>query len=270
MAWYSRFRVTGLTLSSVNARLSPLRDALPTPLKLTSTYIPHEACVDVYLLPENQHPATPPLDESQMLKLSQRIEHLLGAEDFVFHSHHTWARDGRLPEQPYDPEATRTTLASAVLDLLKREGRTLACAESLTGGLLASALTDVPGSSEHFVGGVVAYSADVKYALGVPRATVDLHGVVSPQTAQAMASAVKRMMGADFGVGVTGVAGPAKHGGRPVGTVFVGVDGPHGVAVEQGGEVCMERESRIEMKAAAVAVVLNLLRRQLKEPVVAK
>jgi len=269
MAWYSRFRVTGLTLSSVNTRLSALRESLPTPLKLTSTYVPHEACVDVYLLPDAQHPGTLPLDEERMLKLSQRIEHLLGAEEFVFHSHHAWPREGKFPAQPYDPDAA-PTLSSAVLDLLKQHGGTLASAESLTGGLLASALTDVPGASAHFVGGVVAYSAHAKYALGVPRTTVAMHGIVSPQTATALATAVKKLYGADIGVGVTGVAGPAEHGGRPVGTVFVGVDGPRGVVVEEGGEVCMEREARREMKAAAVAAALNLLRRQLKSPAAAE
>ncbi|EJU01097.1 hypothetical protein DACRYDRAFT_33139, partial [Dacryopinax primogenitus] len=157
-----------------------------------------------------------------------------------------------------------STLATAVLGLLKQQGRTLAAAESLTGGLIASSITDIPGASEQFVGGVVTYSSEAKYTIGVPRPTVEDHGVVSPQTAGAMASAIKKLFGADFGVGVTGVAGPAEHGGRTVGTVFVGVDGPNGVVVEEGGEVCLEKGDRREVKAAAAAAALNLLRRQLR------
>ncbi|KZT61295.1 CinA-domain-containing protein [Calocera cornea HHB12733] len=267
MAWYSRFRVCGLTLASVTASLLPLHDTLPSTLKLSASYLPHEACVDVYLASDPSYQGTLPLDEGHMLALSQRIEQLLGADEFIFHSHHTWLqfKDEKSLQDAHDPERG-ATLAHAVARMLSQEKRTIATAESLTGGLLASALTDVPGMSEHFLGGVVAYSAKAKHTMGVPHMTVALHGVVSPQTAEAMATAVKRLFGTDVGVGVTGVAGPSEHGDKPVGTVFVGVDGPNGVMVEEGGEVCMERDGRAEMKTAAVAAALNLLRRQLKSP----
>jgi len=112
--------------------------------------------------------------------------------------------------------------------LLKAQGLTLAVMESCTGGLLASTLTDVPGSSHYFVGGVVSYSTEVKTAMGVDPALVAEHGVVSPQVAEAMARAVRERLGADLGIGITGVAGPDPHEGKPPGLVHIGLAWPGG------------------------------------------
>lgn len=119
-----------------------------------------------------------------------------------------------------------TATAARVVALLRARGQTVALAESLTGGLLAGALTDVPGSSEVLVGGVVAYTVPVKTGvLGVPPAVVAEHGVVSRECAEAMAAGARRLLRADWGVGTTGVAGPGPSDGRPAGTVHVAVSG---------------------------------------------
>jgi len=123
---------------------------------------------------------------------------------------------------PPDPEIF--TLAQQVGERLRRSGRSLAVAESCTGGLLGAALTDVPGSSTYFLGGVISYADRVKVEqLGVPEATLRQHGAVSEQVAAAMASGVQRLLRADVGVSITGVAGPDAEGSKPVGLTFVGL-----------------------------------------------
>jgi nicotinamide-nucleotide amidase len=111
------------------------------------------------------------------------------------------------------------TMEAAVGALLEDRGLTLAVAESMTGGLVASRMVDVPGSSKWFKGGVVSYQSDVKYdLLQVPEGPV-----VSEAAAMAMADGVRKLLGADVGLAVTGVAGPAEQDGQPVGTVWLGI-----------------------------------------------
>ncbi|MET0525082.1 MAG: CinA family protein [Nocardioides sp.] len=120
-----------------------------------------------------------------------------------------------------------TDLLKRVHLLLRAGGSTIATAESLTGGRLAVALTDVPGASETYLGGVVSYATEIKASvLDVSAEIIDRHGVVSPECAKAMASGVRAVMGATYGISTTGVAGPADQEGKPPGTVFVGVAGP--------------------------------------------
>ncbi len=118
-------------------------------------------------------------------------------------------------------------------DLLRELGWTIAAAESCTGGLLTSRLTDVPGSSAYVELAVVAYSNRAKEELlGVPRALLQAHGAVSEPVAEAMADGIRRRARSDIGVGITGIAGP--DGGtpaKPVGTVCIAVAGPWGVSV---------------------------------------
>ena len=104
--------------------------------------------------------------------------------------------------------------------LLARK-QTLATAESCTGGLVGAALTNLPGSSAWYLGGVVAYANELKIRLlGVPAETLAAHGAVSLETARAMARGARRALGAAFGVGITGIAGPGGAvPGKPVGTV---------------------------------------------------
>lgn len=116
-----------------------------------------------------------------------------------------------------------------MLDLLRQRSATLATAESLTGGRVAAALTAVPGASEVFRGGVVAYASDLKVELlGVPPDVVASVGVVSAACAEAMARGVRTLTGASYAVATTGVAGPGEQEGKPPGTVYVAVDGPRG------------------------------------------
>jgi nicotinamide-nucleotide amidase len=110
---------------------------------------------------------------------------------------------------------------------LRAGGNTVATAESLTGGRLAVALTDVPGASETFLGGVVTYATELKHSLlEVPTRIIDEHGVVSAECARAMAAGVRALSGATYGLATTGVAGPGEQEGKPAGTVFVGIAGP--------------------------------------------
>lgn len=120
-----------------------------------------------------------------------------------------------------------TDLLTRVHLLLRAGGNTIATAESLTGGRLAVALTDVPGASETYLGGVVTYATELKRSvLDVDDRIIDEHGVVSPECAKAMATGVRALAGATYGLATTGVAGPAEQEGRPPGTVFVGIAGP--------------------------------------------
>ena len=110
------------------------------------------------------------------------------------------------------------TMESAVGELLEAQGLSLAVAESMTGGLVASRLVDVPGSSTWFRGGVVAYDSEIKFDL----LDVRRGPVVSEEAAKQMADGVRRKLRADVGLSVTGVAGPAEQEGQPVGTVWLG------------------------------------------------
>src|ERR1700678_3866708 len=120
-------------------------------------------------------------------------------------------------------EAARD-LAVQILDRLRAGGDTVAVAESLTGGLVAAALTDVPGASAAFRGGVVAYATELKAALlGVSPVMLARHGAVYPPVAAAMAEGVRTRLGATYGVATTGVAGPEPSDGQPVGTAHIAV-----------------------------------------------
>ena len=114
-----------------------------------------------------------------------------------------------------------------ILEVLKGRGETLAVAESLTGGLLAATIVDVPGASAVFRGGLVVYATDLKASLaGVPAALLDEHGPVHADVASALATGARERCGADWGVSTTGVAGPESQDGHPVGRAYVGVAGP--------------------------------------------
>ncbi len=121
------------------------------------------------------------------------------------------------------------SVAESVVRELSRTGATVATAESLTGGLVAAALTSVPGASVAVRGGVVAYATDLKASLaGVPADLLDRSGPVSAATASAMASGARRVCDATYGVATTGVAGPNWQDGHPPGTLYVAVAGPRG------------------------------------------
>lgn len=155
------------------------------------------------------------------------------------------------------------TPEARVGDLLRAYGYKLAVLESLTGGLIAGAITNVPGSSDYFVGGTVTYSNEAKIAAGVPADTISAHGAVSEETAKAMALAACERFGADCGIGVTGVAGPELQPGEQTqaGTVFVAVAHPGGVSVERYNFP----PRRLLVRGRAVAQALLQLAHQLQE-----
>jgi PncC family amidohydrolase len=125
------------------------------------------------------------------------------------------------------------SLVLRVADNLRSRGWKLACAESCTGGLLAHLITNMPGSSDYFLGGVIAYDNQVKMdVLRVPAGLLGQFGAVSEETVRAMAEGVRDLMNADVAVSTSGVAGPG--GGsaeKPVGTTWIGVAGPAGIRV---------------------------------------
>lgn len=119
---------------------------------------------------------------------------------------------------------------AGLLERLRERGHTVACAESLTGGLLLAVLTAVPGASAVVRGGLVVYATDTKVALGgVPAGLLAQYGPVHPEIAAALARGAAVRCGADLGVGLTGVAGPEPQDGRPPGTVHVGLCSPSGL-----------------------------------------
>lgn len=151
-------------------------------------------------------------------------------------------------------------MAARLGEALVARGWTLACAESCTGGLLASVLTDASGASAWFNGAVVAYANAVKRdVLGVSQATLDAHGAVSRDTVLAMARGARGVMRADVVVAISGVAGPT--GGtpqKPVGTVWLAWDGPEGVAVKRfqfdGDRLAVKRQAAHEAMVGVLAM----------------
>jgi nicotinamide-nucleotide amidase len=152
-------------------------------------------------------------------------------------------------------------LPDVIGSLLRDQGLTLATMESCTGGLLGSSVTDAAGSSDYYRGGVIAYTADVKIANGVPPDLIDRFGTVSPEAAVAMAQAARRQMGADIGLATTGVAGPAKSEDKPVGTLHVAMD----LLGEISEDNSIYSTTRAQLKRRAVLDVLYLLWRELRK-----
>ncbi|GAA5023289.1 hypothetical protein GCM10023258_14470 [Terrabacter aeriphilus] len=154
------------------------------------------------------------------------------------------------------PTPAPTSSAGAELvALLTAAGQTLACAESLTAGLVAATVADTPGASAVLRGGVVAYAAELKtLLLDVPAALVSQVGTVDPQVALAMAEGARRRLGATWGLATTGVAGPGPAEGKPAGTVHVAVAGPAGTVTR----ALRLNGSRAQIRAGTVEAVLRL------------
>lgn len=148
-------------------------------------------------------------------------------------------------------------LAREVIARLKGEGKTLATAESCTGGLLGKLLTDVPGASSVYKGGVISYVNEVKHRLlGVDQQTLDVCTAVSRETAHEMAKGAREVVRADVGISTTGLAGPDGDGtGRPVGLVYVALD-------MEGFSYCRKLHlagDRAEIRARAAHEALSML-----------
>jgi nicotinamide-nucleotide amidase len=153
------------------------------------------------------------------------------------------------------------TLAEVVGEGLRRTGRTLAVAESCTGGLLGKLITDIPGSSDYFAGGWITYSNEAKSRqLGVPAGMIESHGAVSEPVAQAMARGARHKAGTDYAISVTGIAGPG--GGseqKPVGLVYIALDSREGTDTSK--YLFSADRGAVRLRAAQTA--LNILREKL-------
>ncbi len=222
-------RVSGMGESTVEERLDLLIHSNNPTL---ATYAKVDA-VDVRITAKAE---TAEEAERQVAEMEVRVRQILG--------YHIFGTD-------------KDTLQGVVGNLLQARQQSLAVMESLTGGLLSSTITDTPNSSKHFIGGIAAYSIKLKEQMGVPHETIEQYGTISEQTARAMAHAVREQLGADFGIGITGVAGPDMQEGKPVGTVHIAIEGPTGVVTAMGPGW---RGGREDNKRFSVLAALNLLR----------
>ncbi len=163
-----------------------------------------------------------------------------------------------MPIEQGEITAVQDSLEERVGKALKERKLTLSVAESCTGGLMASCITDIPGSSQYFRGGVIAYQNDVKEnILGVPHEIIAEHGVISEETVRAMATGCKRLFASDIAVAITGLAGPG--GGStetPVGVVYIAIADGTGVAARR----FQWSGDRIQNKRSAVHAAITLIR----------
>ncbi|HAV12738.1 MAG TPA: competence/damage-inducible protein A [Opitutae bacterium] len=231
---YLQLRTCGSGESTIEQLMQPIINAHA---ELTVAYCVHYGIVDVRLSSRDAS-----LNWEQLQSIGQEAREVLG-DDFVCFGH--------------------CSLAKVVFHELRALDRTLAVAESCTGGSLADAFTNIAGASKVFAGGVVCYTNDVKMdILGVPECLLDQHGAVSSECAVALASGVAERFSTDYGLSVTGFAGPG--GGdeaNPVGTIHLGYHSPVGVwckTVRYTG-------GRLDVKARAVHAALDWMRRKLKK-----
>ena len=148
-------------------------------------------------------------------------------------------------------------------DLLRKRGQTLATAESCTGGLIGHLLTEIPGSSDYYRGGLISYSNDLKRSeLGLDAVTLEKHGAVSAQTALAMAEGARTRYAADVAVAVTGIAGPGGDTpGKPVGLTYVAVADRAGSDVRRHQWFGDRHRNKVASAAAALTLLVERLER---------
>lgn len=220
--------------SSVEQQLRPLMQELDNP-----TLAPYAKSGEVMLRLTAKADSTQEA-ENLMAPVLERVKDELG--DVIY------AIDG-------------VSLEGTVLTLLKQGGKTLATAESCTGGLLSGRITDIPGASQVFLGGVTSYSNSAKSVfLGVDSGLIDDLGAVSEGVARAMAEGVSEKLSADFGIGITGIAGPASDGSeKEVGTVFVAMKTPQGTRCRR----LFLGSDRYRNRLMSVNYALDMLRRYL-------
>ena len=223
----------GLPESMLAEKIEKWEDALPEFIKLA--YLPSAMMVRLRLSAYGYDKSLLELEINKQLKELQNIipEHIFGFDD--------------------------ENMAMAVGRMLMEQSKTLAVAESCTGGYIAHSITSNPGSSAYFKGGVVAYSNEIKNRmLNVPEKMIVEHGAVSQEVAEAMAVGARKALNADYAISTTGIAGP--DGGtdeKPVGTVWIGVAGPSGVISKK--YIFKHNRERNIIRSAQTA--LNLLRK---------
>ncbi len=210
--------VQGIGESFLSDLIEPWELALPKSIRLA--YLPQAGMLKLRLTARGGHDERPQLEQ----QIAEAVKSL-----YPIAGEYIVGEDGESP-------LTKNfeTLPELVAYTMKKAGKTLATAESCTGGTLAHQLTAMAGASEYFRGGVVAYSNEVKEcALGVRHETLMAHGAVSEETVREMAAGARERLGADYAVATTGIAGPG--GGtpeKPVGTVWIAVAGPDGVTTK--------------------------------------
>jgi nicotinamide-nucleotide amidase len=230
------YKIMGLPESEVDQRITPLYQGKPNP---AVTILATPGGIEVHL---RARAATEPEADAILTELGDKIETALGE--------HVFSTRGE-------------SLEEVVGMYLTMKQRTLAVAESCTGGLLAERLTRMPGSSNFFLGGAVAYSNELKADFaGVPRLLLAAHGAVSKPVAQALAEGIRARTAAQIGVGVTGIAGPS--GGspeKPVGLVFISL------ADERSTQVHEFRfpGDRERVRHLASQAALELIRRRVRD-----
>ena len=148
-------------------------------------------------------------------------------------------------------------IAAETVEILKKEGLTVSCAESCTGGMISSCITSVAGASSVFELGITSYSSRIKNAvLGVKSDTLSEYGAVSRQTAREMAVEVRKIAGSDIAVSVTGAAGPDPCEGKPVGTVYIALADGKDIRVEK---LTIEPDSREAIRKTACSAVFAMI-----------
>lgn len=228
--------VFGIAESALSERIAPWEDALPADMHLA--YLPNPLTgVRLRLSVYGGEPeALAERVDAQLAALKQMLGSLQYAEE-------------------------DTDLPTVIGRLLRQNGKTLAAAESCTGGEIAHLMTSIAGSSDYFLGSVTSYAISVKEkVLGVPAALIEQYGVVSAEVASAMAEGVRRVCGSDYAVATTGLAGPGGDGQHPVGTVWIAVAGPGGTRTLTC-RYAADRKRNIERFSAAA---LNFLRLQIE------
>jgi nicotinamide-nucleotide amidase len=228
---YIQIRTAGIGESALETKFQPLFDRYP---ELGIAFCAHLGQVDCRLSsPDGRY------SMETLRALANECAALLD-EDFVCFGH--------------------DNLVKVVADELRAQGRTLAVAESCTGGLLANSFTDVCGASKFFQGGIVSYSNDSKMLLlDCPECLLSQHGAVSAECAVAMASGVAEQLGSDFGVAITGFAGPTGGAGEnPIGTIYVGMHAPGG----DWSKKLTYPGPRCAVKERAVTAAIDWLRRE--------
>jgi len=203
-------RLTGLGESSMESMMKPVYAAVPAGVSVTTLASPGD--LSIHLTYRGAAPRA--AAETSLDGLENKIQEAL--------SPWIYSRNG-------------DNLEAVVGSLLKEKGKTVACAESCTGGLLGHRLTGVPGSSAYFLESAVVYSNAAKMRrLGLPKALLEKHGAVSAAAARAMAVGVRKTARSDFGLSVTGIAGPGGGTARkPVGLVYIALAHANGVAVSR-------------------------------------
>jgi nicotinamide-nucleotide amidase len=230
---YVQVRTSGVGESALETRLQPVFDRFGDALSIA--FCAHAGHVDCRVSSPSGR-----LSDEALQGIAAECAGMLG-EDFVCYGH--------------------DSLSKVCADLLRGQEKTLALAETATGGLLANAFTDISGASKFFAGGCVCYSNESKMQLlDVPECLLAQHGAVSAENAVAMATGAAEKLGADYAMAITGFAGPC--GGtkeNPVGTIYIALHAPHGMWSKK----LNYPGPRQTVKQRAVNAALDWLRREL-------